>query len=82
MAGGGDGGGGKEQVTRQAGQARPVCINVNIPLNYERTAHQARVLGLFAQYLLHDHHDRHHDRHDHYDHHNYCVWLITFFVHT
>ena len=59
VVGGGDGGGRKEQVTRQAGQSRPVCNNVNVPLNGEHTAHQARVLGLFAQDLLQDHHDRH-----------------------
>ena len=74
VAGGGDGGGRKEQVTRQAGQSRPVCNNVN----GEHTAHQARVLGLFAQDLLHDHHDRQ----AHHDHHDDLVWLITFFVNT
>ena len=74
VAGGGDGGGRKEQVTRQAGQSRPVCNNVN----GEHTAHQARVLGLFAQDLLHDHHDRQ----GHCDHQDDLVWLITFFVNT
>ena len=44
-----------------------MCNNVN----NEHTAHQARVLGLYAQDLLHDHYGRH----DHYGHHGYRVWL-------